>query len=110
MHSSLTVLKTREFCSVIAARPGDFPASHDAARLASAVELDLRHTNSRPRPQLMDLDVLPAVKLRGFLVPTCCLDGRSRGYRRGLVGSGGLRRAALSHLGFGFTPRFDARH
>ncbi|WP_211285716.1 hypothetical protein, partial [Mycobacterium timonense] len=48
------MLKTREFCSVIAARPGDFPASHDAARLASAVELDLRHTNSRPRPQLMD--------------------------------------------------------
>src|SRR3954468_1958843 len=52
----------------------------------------------------------PGSELRGFLVPASCLDGRSCGYRRGLVGSGGLRRAALSHQGCGFTPGLDARH
>jgi hypothetical protein len=56
------------------------------------------------------LDVLPRTEVRGFLVPAGCLDGHSRRYRRGLVGSGGSRRAALSHHGFGFTPGFDARH
>src|SRR5699024_3841859 len=61
-------------------------------------------------PPTEDLDVLPAVKLRGFLVPAGCLDRRSCGYRRGLVGSGGSRRAALSHRGFGFAPGVDARH
>ena len=43
-------------------------------------------------------------------MPNGCLDRRSCGYRRGLVGSGGSRRAALSHHGSGFTPGFDARH
>jgi len=52
----------------------------------------------------------PGNELRGFLVPAGCLDRRSCGYRRGLVGSGGSRRAAWSQHSFGFPPRFDARH
>jgi hypothetical protein len=53
------------------------------------------------------IDVLPALNVRGFLVPVGCLDRRSCGYRRGPAGDGSSRRAALSLHG---PAGHDARH